>query len=526
MSDRRAKGLLLAAVLWCVILAVLGASYRFLVHPYLQAKLRGTTGSDSLYKDEIAIAADSFSGYAVLRSEQMREELKAKHIKLTISDDKADYPARLKALREGKTQMAVFTIDSLITAGAAAGDFPGSIVLIIDETKGGDAIVARKDTVKSLQDLNDSNAQIVLTPGSPSEFLARVVVAHFNLPKLPQKWWLEADGARAVYDAFRNAKQGERKAFVLWEPYVSKALEQDTAHVLIDSSKLKGYVVDVLVAQRQFLRDRPDLVRTVLEAYLRAAYEYNQKAEGFTGLIREDASKTGIEKLNENQAQKVVAGIRWKNTLENYAHFGLVPATARGGAGHLEDMIQNIMDVLLKTGSLSSDPLPGQHHTLFYRQVLEEIQLDNFHPGSGLNVITNLGPGSNDLEPIRAEAEASSLSDERWSRLQPVGELKTPPIIFVRGSAKISVQSERDLDVLAKRLNSFPQYYLRVIGHTRAEGDPDANRLLAEQRALAAADLLLAHGLSRARIHTEAAPTTVESGEAQSVAFVVGQLPY
>ena len=45
MSDRRAKGFLLAAVLWCVILVVLGASYRFLVQPYLNARLRGTTGS-------------------------------------------------------------------------------------------------------------------------------------------------------------------------------------------------------------------------------------------------------------------------------------------------------------------------------------------------------------------------------------------------------------------------------------------------------------------------------------------------
>jgi hypothetical protein len=41
-------------------------------------------------------------------------------------------------------QLAVFTIDSLITAGAKAGDFPGSIVLVIDETKGGDAIVAAR----------------------------------------------------------------------------------------------------------------------------------------------------------------------------------------------------------------------------------------------------------------------------------------------------------------------------------------------------------------------------------------------
>jgi len=49
MSDTRAKGCLVAAVVWCLILAVLGVAYKFLVHPYLQDKLKGATGSTSQY---------------------------------------------------------------------------------------------------------------------------------------------------------------------------------------------------------------------------------------------------------------------------------------------------------------------------------------------------------------------------------------------------------------------------------------------------------------------------------------------
>lgn len=526
MSDRRAKGFLLAAVLWCVILVVLGASYRFLVQPYLNARLRGTTGSESIYRDEIVIAADSFSGYSILRSDEMRNELKSQGIQLTVADDGADYTGRLRSLRDKTAHMAVFTIDSLITAGAKAGDFPGSIVMIIDETKGGDAIVARKDSVASLQDLNDRTTQIHLTPNSPSEFLARVVIAHFHLPNLPEKWQVNADGPAAVYTELRNARAGEKKAFVLWEPYVSRALEETPSHVLIDSSKLKGFVVDVLVAQREFLRDRPDLVKTLLEAYFRAAYTLGQKSEGMATLVREDAARTSLGKLDPKQAGKVVAGIRWKNTLENYAHFGLVPAASQGGLDHIEDMIQNIMDVLLKTGALRADPLPGQHATLFYKQTLQDLQSQNFHPGSALNVISGLGPGLSDQEPVRADASAASLSEEQWNQLRPVGELQMPPIVFIRGSARISIQSERDLEQLARRLASFPQYYLRVIGQTRAEGDPEANRTLAAQRAKAAADLLGAQGLDPARVRTEASPTRMQSGEAQSVVFEVGQIPY
>jgi hypothetical protein len=44
--------------------------YKFFVHPYFADKLKGETGSASQYKHEIIVAADSFSGYAILRSDR------------------------------------------------------------------------------------------------------------------------------------------------------------------------------------------------------------------------------------------------------------------------------------------------------------------------------------------------------------------------------------------------------------------------------------------------------------------------
>jgi len=72
----------------------------------------------------------------------------------------------------------------------------------------------------------------------------------------------------------------------------------------------------------------------------------------------------------------------------------------------------------------------------------------------------------------------------------------------------------------------YQRFYLRIIGHTRAEGDPEANRQLAQSRSEAAAQYLIGQGLSANRIRTEAAPSKVQGGEAQAVSFVVGQVPY
>jgi outer membrane protein OmpA-like peptidoglycan-associated protein/ABC-type nitrate/sulfonate/bicarbonate transport system substrate-binding protein len=523
MNEGRSKGCLIAAVIWCIILALLGAAYKFWVHPHLSKKLKEATGSSSKYKDELAVAADSFSGYCVLRSGVFKQELRDRGVKLSVHDDKADYAARLDALRSGKVQLAAFTIDSLITAGAKAGDFPATIVLVIDETQGADALVAYQQAVGSVQDLNDPSAKIVLTPNSPSEFLARVVLAHFSLPRLPENWMTTADGASEVYRQFRSAKPTEKKAFVLWEPYVSRALQQPGAHVLLDSGKLKGYVVDVLVAQREFLRDKPEIVRSVVEAYARAAYRYNSETDGMVKLVIEDAKQTGSDSLDTAQAKRIVEGIQWKNTLENYAHFGLASGADQGGLPTLEDMIGNIMDVLLKTKAIATDPLDGKHTTLFYDRVLAEMRNARFHPGQGLNVMPGVATTT---ETVRQEKELPALTPEQWTALRPVGELRIAPISFGRASASLNLDSERELQDLAKRLKTFPRFYLRVIGHARAEGDPDANRALAQSRAEAAANYLTGQGVSPQRLRTETAPTTVAGGEAQAVSFAVGQRVY
>ncbi len=526
MNEGRAKGCLLASVVWIFILGTLAVGYKFLIHPYLSEKLTRETGNtDSRYRQQIVVAADSFSGYAILRSPAVRDELKAKQIKLVVQDDKGDYVGRLKGLQSGASQLAVFTIDSLLSAGARAGDFPASIVLVLDETKGSDAMVAMQSAVKGLEDLNDPSARIVLTPNSPSEFLARVVLAHFDLPRLPAQWSIEAQGASDVYRKFKAAPATEKRAYVLWEPYVSLALKKPGAQVLLDSSKLKGCIVDVLVAQRAFLRDHPEQVQAVLEAYCRANYTYQQKPESLAKLIMEDARETGSDSLDETQARQVMAGIQWRNTLENYVHFGVGENRPAGDLTHLEDIIGNIVDVLLKTKGLAKDPLNGQYHTLFYSQVLASMKAANFHPGKGLNLIEGLG-NSATSEIVRAEKELAALSPEQWSRLRPVGHLRTEPISFRRASSQLSEQGERDLQDLVKRLKSFPQFYVRVIGQARAEGDLEANRQLAQARAEAAAQYLIAQGLASHRLKTEAVVSAEDSGEAQAVAFVVGQMPY
>ncbi|MBN2589404.1 MAG: OmpA family protein [Sedimentisphaerales bacterium] len=517
--ESKARKVALASLVWIItVLIVFGGIWFWISRS--KAKLTDETGSASKYKEEVRIIADSFSGYAGLRKSS--EELKSKGIKLIVQDDGADYIGRIKALRDNKADMAVFTVDSLLTSGIKIKEFPVSTVLIIDETKGADAIVAYKSALKNIQDLNRKDAKIVLTPSSPSEFLARVALASFNLPELPNNWIEEADGAKEVYNKFRKASRTEPKAYVMWEPYVSMALKDSDATIILGSDKLKGYIVDVLVARREFIKQRPDLVKQVIQAYLSTAYSYK---DNMPKLVLEDSRKTDST-LSKSESEQVVKGIQWKNTLENYAHFNLLDRKEARGLEDLETIISKITGVLVTTGAISQEEGDNIEPTiLFYDRFLQELKQANFHPGKKLNIISG-NTLAND-EQVRGDVELPVLTEGQWDSLIPVGQMRVQDISFRRGTSELSDFSKHDLQELTSKLKSFPQYYLVITGNARAEGDPKANLKLAETRSKVVAEyLILRLGISRNRIKTIAAEPSMTGGDAQSVSFQLGQIPY
>ena len=73
-------------------------------------------------------------------------------------------------------------------------------------------------------------------------------------------------------------------------------------------------------------------------------------------------------------------------------------------------------------------------------------------------------------------------------------------ILFGVDQASVSIASQRDLQAVAQSLNNYPNTRVNVIGHTDSTGDAAYNQDLSERRAQAVAQVLLASGVSGARI--------------------------
>jgi outer membrane protein OmpA-like peptidoglycan-associated protein len=502
------KGKILAiTVVWLVLFGIAAVAWRYVVQPRREAVAakdaeervkQGT--SPSRYDHRLDLALDSFSGYAVLRSSGFRDELAKQSIKINLHDDGADYRQRLNDLKSGKVQLAVFTIDALLKTCAQLGDLPGSIVAMIDETRGADAMVGYKKVFGSVDDLNRPDVKFVLTPDSPSETLANVVRANFTLDRLADDPFIAAADAEDVFKRYRVAHQDEPHVYVLWEPYVSKALDNTNVHVIVDSSRFRGYIVDVLVVNKDFLVKNRELIREVVECYFRANYRYRDE---MVDLIYNDAKNQG-QAISLKQAKSLVEGIWWKNTPENFAHFDVTDSLQ-----HIEDIIANIADVLVKTSTIDNDPTGGQPNLLYYVDILRDLKAENFQPGE-------------QAEAVRQETiRMASLSNREWETLTRVGTLDVPDLVFARGSSRLQSRDRAVLDRLAKTLEAS-RYYVTIRGNATSRGDLEANKRLAGQRAQAAADYLTSKGIDATRIRALGA----DPGGKTKVTITLEELPY
>ncbi|MCA9172499.1 MAG: OmpA family protein, partial [Planctomycetales bacterium] len=383
-------------------------------------------------------------------------------------DDEADYSQRLRRLQSGETQLATFTIDALVKASAELNDLPAVIVAIIDESRGADAMVASKKRFPNVTSLNQPDTHFILTGNSPSEMLARVVKNSFSLDQLAKNPFKLTASPAETMAAYKKSPPNSSDVFVVWEPYVSELLENDSMHVVVDSSRFRDYIVDVLVVNRDYLLKNEEVVRAVIGSYFAAAHRHR---DDMSVVVATDAKQIGAQ-LSSQQVQKLVMGIRWKSMAENLAHFGI-----RGDSRlkHIEDTIGKITRVLLSTGAIAADPTGNAPQKLFTERVLVELQQDASYAG-----LTS--------EPLLVEkVELPVLSTSEWSRLREIGELQVPSLVFARGTDRLQASAQATLDELVRTLQDWPQTYVLVRGNASKRGDLEANKKLAENRARAAA---------------------------------------
>jgi outer membrane protein OmpA-like peptidoglycan-associated protein/ABC-type nitrate/sulfonate/bicarbonate transport system substrate-binding protein len=451
-----------------ILLIALGAAVIFgikVLTPLFEDRKQKSTSDAGEVKATITIDMDSWVGYYPLCSPEMKRRLKSRGYGLKCNDDNADYPGRMERLRNQECLLAVATVDSYILN---AGDqkYPGVIVGVIDESKGGDGLVSIQ-TIRSIDDIKKkSGIRIAFTPSSPSEHLAKSVASHFDVPALMAKEnRIETKGSG---EAYKKLLSGSADLAVLWEPDITKAVSKGFNKV-ISTENTEKLIVDILLANRDFAVDHPEIVQLFLSEYFNVLKHYNENP----GQLRKEAASH--YSVSAEQAESMLKGVQWIN-LENNARkwFGLSTQGASGLEG-LYEAIQSTIQILKDNKDFSNNPLPdGDPYRIINSKFIQEL-----HSG-----MIQFGVEKTS-EPVvdSIEKKFRKITDAEWEALREVGTLRIRPITFPSGVSSLNSEDKTEIANAVETLKHYPNYRVVVKGHTGLGGDKKENKKLSQQRA-------------------------------------------
>jgi len=474
-----------------VVVAILGVFMYKEAIPFLKSKLQKQTSDAKDLKGDINIALDSWVGYYPIQSSKMKQRLRSEGFKLEVIDDMADYASRMKGLADRKYDFAVATIDSDILNSVPV-DFPGIIIMVIDESKGADAMVAHSNVVSSLDSFKGDafTGKIGYTAFSPSHHLLKMVISDFDLTALKKLSPQQKMETKDSVEAFKLFKDKRVQVAILWEPDVTKAMKLPGVVKIIGSESVNRGIVDVLLVSRDYAVKYPERVDLVLKTYFRVLKFYMDNPED----LRDDIS--GDLKVSKDEAESMIAGVAWVNLTENAQQWFGIAGEGQTAEQGLVDSIDSTVSILLSNDDFSQNPLPDKDpYRIINSSFISAIYTEGLKTGfAGLEGGTQSATGAKQFKP---------LTDMQWARLKSVGSIKVEPIRFQSGLSDLTVSEKEKLDDAVTRLKRYPTFRILIAGHTSTSGDPEANTALSQQRAEAVARyLMITYSIDENRIKT------------------------
>lgn len=445
--------------------------------PMLRERHQRAASDAALQKGEIKGRCDEWVGYFPLMSQRMKNAMAESGYRFKCEDDGATYAERMEALKNGNIDFAVATDDSYIVNAAKRG-FPGVITAVIDESFGGDSILAWGDSIPNLNAIKGrTDIRIGYTCDSPSHHLAKAAAHHFDISELiDKKIVVCTDGSK---DALLKLQKKEIQVAIVWEPDVSRGLGNPGIVKLLGTESTVRLIVDVLLFKSTFSEKNPEAVRVLLENYFKVLkfYTDNPSILEQEVLASVNAKAEVNNRVTIDQVRTMLKGVRWVNLAENAEKwFGTTSLAGTRGEHWLTNSIDSTVEILINSKDFPSNPLPEQDAS---RITQKKFIVELYQKMSGFTV-----SGAEKDAPVDSlTAKFSPLSKAGWENLQEKATMKIEHINFEAGTADLSLDDKEKIAVSINRIKLYPKFWLLIKGHTSAIGDPQELLELSQERA-------------------------------------------
>lgn len=225
----------------------------------------------------------------------------------------------LVVMEDTPIKMGAFMAGQLDIVASTADEFPIYMkpgigvryVLAVDNSKGGDGIVATKD-ITSVEGLKGK--KVAFEQGSVSQFFLNALLKDAGLSQAD----IEAVNMAAT-DAGVAFAAGQVDAAVTWEPALSQGAKAENAHILLTSADKPGLITDVIAATDATLKDKGDDVKAFVRAWYKALDFIKSNPDEASAIM---AQGVGGWLSDPKVFAETLTGIEYLDKEKNMALFG------------------------------------------------------------------------------------------------------------------------------------------------------------------------------------------------------------
>jgi len=291
--------------------------------------------------DTITIAHSTWVGYGPLYIAKDKGFF-AKNgvdVDLVVMEDPKE---RFPTLMADQIQLIASTVDTAVLYMKKPDDY--KYVVAIDDSDGGDGIVANKD-IKTLADLKGK--QVAVSEGSVSEFYLNVLLAKAGI----QESDLEVVNMTAA-DAGGAFVSKRVDAAVTWEPWLSKGKTTEHGHLLVDSSTTPGLITDAIVGKTEWINAHQKEVAAIVKSWNEAVAYYRSNPDDAIAIM---AKGVGGWLKDPKDFKDTLGGIKFYGADDNKTFFG-----TKDKPGPLTQTVQEALDVWSSHGKVQVKTTPDQ----------------------------------------------------------------------------------------------------------------------------------------------------------------------
>jgi len=252
-----------------------------------------------------------------------------------------DTPIKMGALMAGQIDLVASTMDEFPIYMK-----PGKMlhyVLAVDNSKGGDGVVANKD-ITSIADLKGK--KVAFEQGSVSQFFLNALLKDAGMTEADiEPVNMAATDAGVAF----AAKQVD--AAVTWEPALSQGAKSEHGHMLLTSADKPGLITDVVATTAETAVAKKDDIAAFVRAWYKAV-DYSKSNPDDANAIMAKGVGGWLE--DPKVFAETLSGIEYLDKAKNIEFFGTAAAP-----GQIEKTLGAALDIWKSFGRIQVEVKPA-----------------------------------------------------------------------------------------------------------------------------------------------------------------------